>query len=153
MTWLRDSLVSSPRYGIANILSLSRVSKNYRDTFNSTNGNEFLIHKEDGKVHRFAQSEQGHYYLNTAKQSLALVTTVDDKKSKYTSCNYSAALSDRRLQNILVFSSTRAFLKVIENKLLPNCPFTKQDILAAEDMFGPSVAALKGKTTRRRPEP
>lgn len=35
----------------------------------------------------------------------------------------------------------------------PNCPITKQDILAAEDIFGPAVAALKGKTTRRQPEP
>lgn len=135
--------------GIANILSLSRVSKKYYVTFDSTNGNEFLIHKEDGKVHRFEQSERGLFYMNTAEKSLALVTTVDDKKSKYTTRDYSAALAARRLQNILGFPSTRTFLKVIDNKLLPNCPITKQDVIAAEDIFGP---ALKGKTTRRRPD-
>lgn len=91
--------------------------------------------------------------MNTVKQATALVTTVDGKKSKYTSRDYSTALYARRLQNILGFPSTRTYIKVIENKLLSNCPVTKQYIIAAEDMFGPAVAALKGKTTRRRPEP
>lgn len=139
--------------GISNILSLSRVSKKYRVTFDSTNGNVFIVHKENGKSHHFKQSERGLYFMNTVKQATALVTTVDGKKSKYTSRDYSTALYARQLQNILGFPSTRTYIKVIENKLLSNCPVTKQDIIAAEDIFGPAVAALKGKTTRRRPEP
>jgi len=36
--------------GIANILSLSRVNENYRVTFDSKNGNKFVVHKTDGST-------------------------------------------------------------------------------------------------------
>ena len=39
----------------------------------------------------------------------------------------------------------------MENNLIPNCPVTRRDIIAAEHIFGPDVGALKGKTTRRWP--
>ena len=39
----------------------------------------------------------------------------------------------------------------MNNNLLPDCPVTKADIMAAEDIFGPEVGILKGKTTRRNP--
>ena len=37
------------------------------------------------------------------------------------------------------------------NNLLPDCPVTKADIMVAEDIFGPEVGGLKGKSTRRNP--
>jgi hypothetical protein len=37
--------------------------------------------------------------------------------------------------------------------MLPNCPVTRSDIRAAEDIFGPNLGALKGKTVRTRPDP
>ena len=46
----------------------------------------------------------------------------------------------------------RSYLKIIENNLLPNCPITQRDIIAAENIFGPDVGALKGKTVRRGAE-
>jgi hypothetical protein len=45
--------------GIANILSLARVAKTRVVTFDSTNGNQFAVTKDDGAQRIFRQSEHG----------------------------------------------------------------------------------------------
>ena len=45
--------------GIANILSVARVKEHgYRVTFDSDNGNAFHVHKPDGTVRIFSQSDR-----------------------------------------------------------------------------------------------
>jgi len=36
--------------------------------------------------------------------------------------------------------------------MIPNSPITKEDILHAEDILGPNLGSLKGKTVRKTPE-
>jgi hypothetical protein len=40
-------------------------------------------------------------------------------------------------------------MNLINKNLLPNCPLTRADILAAEDILGPNLGSLKGETARR----
>jgi hypothetical protein len=40
-------------------------------------------------------------------------------------------------------------MKIVENKLLANCPVTRRDIEIANAIFGPDVGSLKGKTVRQ----
>lgn len=39
--------------------------------------------------------------------------------------------------------------RIVEQNILRNCPVERRHIQAADDIFGPDVGALKGKTTRR----
>jgi hypothetical protein len=80
------------------------------------------------------------------------VSTVADKKSKYSNRDYSRAVLARKLQNIIGRPSTRTYSRIVQEQQLRNCPVTNEDIVAAEDIFGPNVRSLKGKTTRTTTE-
>ena len=144
--------------GIANILSLSRVKTKYRITFDSDENNEFIVHKPDGSTRNFKESSRGLYYHDTstmvtgiAEAGTVLITTVADNASNYTPADYSRALLARKTQQIIGRPSVRDYIRYVENNLIPNCPVTRRDIIAAEHILGPDVGSLKGKTTRRRP--
>ncbi len=52
----------------------------------------------------------------------------------------------RRIQNIIMFPNTCSYAKIMESNVLPNCPASKEDIAAAEQLFGLNLGALKKKT-------
>ncbi len=140
--------------GIANILSMANVKKYYRITYDSSQGDGFIVHKTDETQRCFKESDKGLFYLDTPEQPKAtvLVTTVEDVKSNYTIQDYKQAELARHLQNVIDRPSTRDFAKIVESNLLPSCPVSVRDIMIAEDIFGPNIGSLKGKTVRRKGE-
>jgi hypothetical protein len=138
--------------GIANILSLKRVKEKYLVTYNSQEGNAFVVHKNDGTKRTFQQSERGLFYMDTARTGTLLVNTVAQNKAKYTTRDYSRAVLAREIQKKIGRPSTKAFIKIVDNKLLANCPINRHNIIAAEHIFGPDVGSLKGKTVHRPSE-
>ena len=91
--------------GIANILSLALVKKHFRITFDSHSDNISHVHFPDGKFRDFHESNQYLYYSDIQARSgfieNVLVNTVRKNKSKFTVKNYSRAVTDRHLQNVL----------------------------------------------------
>ena len=77
-----------------------------------------------------------------------LLTTVDNKKSKYMAHMYSQALLACKLRAMIGYPSTHDFLQIFDCRLLPNCPITRADILAAEDILRPNALSLKEKTVQ-----
>ena len=80
-----------------------------------------------------------------------LITTVVDKANSFSNADYAQAVLARKIQKIIGRPTTRAFIYFIENNLLPNCPVNRRDVLRAEQIFGPDIGALKGKTVRQQP--
>jgi len=72
------------------------------------------------------------------KEDVALVTTVENNINKYTVREYSYANKARDLQNIIGRPFTQDLISYVDKNLIPNCPVTRQDILRAEDIFGPA---------------
>lgn len=146
---------------IANVLSLSNVSSIYRwrVDYSSADGNEFVVTKEDGSEMVFTHAESdnkdgpsGLYYYDMnvdRSEGTLLVSTVMENKNKYTLDERNRADAARSLQIKIGHPSTRDFIRLVTHNHLPNCPVTKADIVNAEDIYGPALGALKGKTTRR----
>jgi hypothetical protein len=137
--------------GIANILSLSKVEDKYRITYDSAEEKQFIVHKEDGEKRCFKTSANGLFYLDVKEASgTVLVNTVEDNKSRYMNRDYTQATLAKKLQNIIGCPSARTFLGIVEKNLLKDCPVVRKDVLlAADDIFGPNVESLKGKTVRQ----
>jgi hypothetical protein len=124
----------------------------------------FVVEKPDGTERRFIKTPLGLFchdttadppnagFLPSSGSATTLITTVDDKKSKYTARTYAQALLARKLQKMVGYPSTRDFMQLIDGNLIPNCPVSRADVVAAEDILGPSVDSLKGKTVRRGEE-
>jgi hypothetical protein len=144
---------------IANILSLKRVFEKFHVTYcNDKDGAKFQVHKPNGQVVEFVKSSGGLYHFDTDnggrtqhKGGVTLVNTVDDNKVRYNKADYLQACKAMELQTKIGRPSTREFIHIIKNNLLPNCPITHLDMLAAEDIFGPDLGSLKGKTVQRPP--
>jgi hypothetical protein len=56
--------------GIANILSLANVAKTRQVTYNSSNGNQFEVLRDDGSKRIFRKSENGLYYFDMRKETV-----------------------------------------------------------------------------------
>ena len=66
--------------GIANILSLKKVKEKYHVTYDSWDGNKFIV--SGSGVHReFKQSPRGLYHMVVSKEATTLVNTVDEISS------------------------------------------------------------------------
>jgi len=70
--------------GIVNILYLHNVQKKYKVTYDSTQGNGFVVHKADGNNCVFMPASKGLFYSGV-KNAIAhvLINTVDKNKNKY----------------------------------------------------------------------
>ena len=136
--------------GIANILSLALTKETHRIAYDSAVDNIFYMYSQDGKRYReFRQSQRGLYYTDMKNSSVVLtINTVKENKTKFSNLDHRRAVKARKFQDI-VNVPTRELLRVIDNKLMPNCPVTRDDVKVANAIFGPSIVGLKGKTVRR----
>ena len=138
-------------HGIANIMSMDNVAKYYRITMDTEADNAMLLHKDDGLTMKFAPTDKGLYYHNLGSEDDALwtfITTVTGKADKYTHRVLQRARAARRFQNIIMRPGARQLMDVAVTHL-KGCPLTKGDVQAAEDIYGPNLGSLKGKTVDR----
>ena len=121
--------------------------RGYKVTYDGEDGNCFKVVKPDGSVRVLSQSERGLYFIETNPygNEVALVNTVEDSR------NYSRGEYARKLQGIIGHPITCQNTSIVERNLLPNCPISRHDIAAAEEIFGPDTGSLEGKTVRRPP--
>ena len=119
----------------------------------------FYVHKGNGKTVKFQEHAAGLHYYDAGKKlskvnnnNVALpvnaVKTVAGNKKNFSSRQIKDAEHARRVYSMVGRPSTADYKGLIAGKLLPDCPVRIDDVVNADKIFGPDVAALKGKTTR-----
>jgi hypothetical protein len=157
---------------MTNIFSYAQMVDRHPVTYDSTKEDAFIVHLLHKQV-KFTQ-ENGLYvyrppyvkqpvitkvvYDNklqpmTVDNQAQFLETVDENKKFYTKHQFERAKRARKLLYSLGYPSINDTKAIIWMNAIKNNPVTTEDVNIADKIFGPDVAALKGKTTRRAPIP
>jgi hypothetical protein len=154
---------------IANILSLAAVRKVCRVTMDTAVEAAMFVHKLNGDLMKFEEFHSGLYYHDTAASvqhtatttttsppntsetvnAYALVTTVAANKAMFTRREIEGADKARELYRMIGRPSEKSFQEILSKVMIHNCPITAEDAQRALTIYGPDLATLKGKTTKR----
>ena len=155
---------------LTNIFSFSKMADKYRVVYDSAKEDAILVHTEDGLI-KFERTNEGLYaYKPTAKYKSQVaktknpvvhaqtleeaqhhVSTVKENMVGFTKREVDGAKLARKIYHTLGCPTLESFKHALRTNLVKNCPVTTQDAINAEKIFGPDVAAIKGKTTRKPP--
>ena len=109
-----------------------------------------IVTSPDGHTTRFVRPQrETRWWCNFRKQEEMFMTTVEDNMRKYTKREVEKAREARDLQEKMNFPGPNVMIEMVKRHM-DNPPVTTQDIARADDIWGPNVAALKGKTTQRK---
>ena len=147
---------------LANILSLAEVSERFRVTMDTADSPSMTVHLPSGPMTFVKHNGLFHHDTNgstpgSAKDSnvvapYSFLSTVRDHEAQFTKRELRGAQLARALYRKLGRPSERDFYVLLEKGLISNCPITPVDARRATYIYGPDLASLKGKTTRRHPK-
>ena len=145
---------------IANIFSIQDLKKQHHITYDSEIEDAFLVHKEDKEPVKFKCTSQGIYaytipVCHEENMELAeshLVDTVKENRKGYTQAQFDRAVKARSLYHELGAPTLENYKGFIKMGGVQNCPIRIEDINIAQNIFGPDMATLKGKSTRKKPK-
>jgi len=144
---------------LANIFSLATVRKLCCITMNTSVEAALCVHRSDGSIMKFIEYRSGLYYHNAAAAvqpncnenviDYSFVSTVANNKAQFPRRReIEGADKARALYQKIGRPSQQQFEQILANNLIRNCPVTVDDAKRALLIYGPDVAALKGKTTK-----
>ena len=134
------------------MLGWANAERQFELTYSKPN---FILHRDEAQGGNliFRRCGDGLHFYHPDQEALALVETVSDNKQHFSKRQVKAADVARDLEEKLVFPSSRDLRWAVRSNQIKDCPVTIQDLDVKETIYGKSVPALKGKTTRRTPEP
>ena len=145
---------------LANILSLRAVRQVCRVTMDTDKEVTILVHLKDGTIMRFIKFCSGLYFFNASKaisrssspsSGYCFIDTVPNNLASFTRREIEGATAARVLYRKLGRPSQSIFEHLLASNFIRNCPITADDARRATYIYGPDLASLKGKTTRRSP--
>jgi hypothetical protein len=144
---------------LANIFSLAAVRKLCRITMDTSVEAALCVHRSDGLITKFIKYGLGLYYHDAAAAVLqpnsnenvidySFVSTIANNKAQFPRREIEGADKARALCRKIGRPSQQQFEQIFAKNLIRNCPVTVDDAKRAQLIYGPNVAALKGKITK-----
>ena len=137
---------------ITNIFSLKQVKKQYRVTYDSDD-ECFVVHRQEYGLPDmvFREHVSGLHYFDPRNQNkkFSFVETVMENKTLFTKRQIKGAENARRLYKCLSHPSIDDFKLALRTNCIKDSPVTVADVIVAQKVYGPDIAVLKGKTTRK----
>jgi hypothetical protein len=139
---------------ITNILSLKNVVKKrgFHVSYDSDGDQGFAIHKPNGKNIHFRMHPDGLHYHGFTNPEVTFLQTVRENEQGYSQRQLEQARLARDLYTKVGHPLPQDFKAMVAGGMILNSPITVADAIRADKIYGPSIAALKGKTVRRSPE-
>ena len=144
---------------IANILSFAKVRKstNFEIEYLSKK-NVFVVTTPTGDIMPFIQSPRGLYFYDIRWKpekcsDYVFVNTVQDNMNLFTPRQVAKAEKARELYIQLGRPSAKSLRYMIAHQLVKNTTLDVTDVDRADQIFGPDLGALKGKTVSSSPAP
>ncbi|KAL7578956.1 hypothetical protein ACA910_006924 [Epithemia clementina (nom. ined.)] len=138
---------------ITNIFSFAEMEDRHRIAYEDHKGTTALVvHLAESQA-RFRRSENGLYYFKPKynTREINMVEAIVENKRMFTPRQVKRAKTARALYYAIGTPSVKDFRMIVQSNLIRNNPVTVEDIDLAEQIFGPDIGCLKGKSTRRRP--
>jgi len=154
--WYDESL-------IANILGFASLKDKYKVSYSDTD-DAFYVQLTPTKQIKFERNHLNLYVYEPPKAYLKaieemkkegtpgavfkgsmFIQTVEENRKGYTARQQKDAYVARKLYRVMGFPTVENFKRIIRQHIIKNCPVTVKDIEIAEDIYGPSVSAMKGK--------
>jgi len=151
---------------LANILSFANVRKQFKVTMNTgplDPSPTIMVHKRNGKPMCFREHAMGLYVHQSSNDKVADNDTLNDRQ------NYSFLSTDLELEREftkrevlqaklakalyvkLGRPSQAAYLHLVKNHLLHDCPITVDDVKRYYYIYGKDSAYIKGHAVRNQP--
>ncbi len=94
--------------------------------------------------------EEDDEEVENATKEYVMINTVRGNLKGYMRHEIKKAQQARRVQGMIGNPSERELAGMVHEKLIANCPVTMQNVHNANWIFGPDLANLRGKTTRKQ---
>ena len=143
--WQEDSAAT-------NVLALSKVADKHRVTYDSAIEDAFNIHTPR-KIMKFKRSVNDVYVYDPYNPTVNMVQTVAENMEFYTPRQIARAKRAREFLQATGPPTVKDLRTIVRTNIMADCPVTEEDIALAEDIFGPDIGSIKGKTVRKKPLP
>ena len=137
---------------IANILSLALIKDQFRVTYDSDKGGVFEVHIPGKSSLYFPCYSNGLHILECSSEGFSFVETIAENKKGYSKRQIHNAERVEAFIETIGNPSERDLRTLVRSGAILNCPITIEDLDIYYLIFKKNILALKGNTTRKKPD-